>query len=617
MRGHHYCSYKKHHNNGTYEDIARTDEVTRSVVTSVHYRPSAALITCHNGFPGLLCGRQCKVSWDWCRSDEKQETCDVGGSLLQSDDALLCTDNVFWKNEDCNWYDHNWNGVLYYGFRCQGSVQACVRPWYYNYDGDTYETQTCSDNSDQVMFQLSSCLDPAVYLQLHNDVFTPDDHLDESWLADRTNKSGYYSSFRQRHVEYDARYSDLHSCQASCSHLATGCTSCSHPDYFQCPLSGLCLHSDLRCDGHPKCPFSEDESVEICFERWVGAKLVSPFGSLKCSSARHPGMNILSTPCDGIVECADGKDEAFCKDSAIVNYLLYGSCAVIIIVYVGLKILTRSEESTNNSQRKVTDKDYENRLKIIQMNTLKLHLINAEDMESKKQKCLIFYNTLAKIHHNDESAIFICMHKLRDPAITQVVHDSKFPGFKQKTIDKIQETFKTNCITSFQNFVIRHEILGQTIGLIRSVVKILGSYIDFFKDTFLAFTLLNAVGGPASVLGHPTQFTSAIVMVMGASIIYPLVACTLHLVLDNPFLLFNFDVSRSIAVILCFMFWILNPVLLRYCYESAKEKSRKMIKKDSQNVSTLLFRMEEKVIKTCLVQFHKIELGKTVRPGIY
>ena len=64
------------------------------------------------------------------------------------------------------------------------------------------------------------------------------------------------------------------------------------------------------------------------------------------------------------------------------------------------------------------------------------------------------------------------------------------------------------------------------------------------------------------------------------------------------------------------MFWILNPVLLRYRYESAKEKSRKMIKKDSKNLSTLLFRTEEKVIKTCLVQFQKIELGKKLRNNI-
>merc|ERR1711994_1167638 len=131
----------------------------------------------------------------------------------------------------------------------------------------------------------------------------------------------------------------------SCSSLGPGCSACFHPDYFQCPLKTDLHTLVLRCDGHPQCPFSEDESVEICFERWVGAKLVSPFGSLRCSSARHPGMNILSTPCDGIVECADGKDERSCRENSNINYLLYGSCAVIIILYLGLEIFNRNTEN--------------------------------------------------------------------------------------------------------------------------------------------------------------------------------------------------------------------------------------------------------------------------------
>ena len=73
-----------------------------------------------------------------------------------------------------------------------------------------------------------------------------------------------------------------------------------------------------------------------------------------------------------------------------------------------------------------------------------------------------------------------------------------------------------------------------------SILKILGSYIDLFKDTFLALTLLFAVGGPASVLGYPTQFTSAIVMVMWATIIGPLLASTIHLAIYEN--LFSFSV---------------------------------------------------------------------------
>ena len=100
----------------------------------------------------------------------------------------------------------------------------------------------------------------------------------------------------------------------------------------------------------------------------------------------------------------------------------------------------------------------------------------------------MFYEIEAKIHC-DESSIFICMHKKLDPAITQVVHDSKFPGLKHKTIDLVQGTLKINFITGFQNCMIKYGTLGQTIQLIQSTFKIFASYVDLFKDTFLASTL--------------------------------------------------------------------------------------------------------------------------------
>merc|ERR1711994_294742 len=105
-------------------------------------------------------------------------------------------------------------------------------------------------------------------------------------------------------------------------------------------------------------------------------------------------------------------------------------------------------------------------------------MIYTDDVETQKKSCLKFYNTLAKKHQNDESAIFISMHRILDPAVSEAIHDSKFPGLKHKTIDKIQETFNTTCITRFQNFIIRHESVSRTIELTKSVAMILGSYID-------------------------------------------------------------------------------------------------------------------------------------------
>ena len=134
---HHYCSCTK---NGVYEDIGRTDEETRSVVTSVQNRPAAALIpcTCYDGQPGVFCGGECKDSRSWCRSGAWAQTCNVGGSLYQSDDFLLCQDNLFWRDQDSNSYhpisstSSKSNGTVeVYGSRCQGSVKASVFPWYY------------------------------------------------------------------------------------------------------------------------------------------------------------------------------------------------------------------------------------------------------------------------------------------------------------------------------------------------------------------------------------------------------------------------------------------------------------------------------------------------------
>ena len=179
-------------------------------------------------------------------------------------------------------------------------------------------------------------------------------------------------------------------------------------------------------------------------------------------------------------------------------------------------------------------------------------------------------------------------------------------------MDLVQGTLKINFITGFQNCMIKYEKFGQTIQLIQSTFKIFASYVDLFKDTFLASTLLVVVGGPASIFAYPTQFTSTIVMVLWVTIIIPLMSSTLYLILNNPFLLLRVDVSRASMVILCLMFWVINPIILRHRYEAAQEKTRQLIKRDNANGTNraLSLRRIERNIKNHLVQFFKIELGK-------
>ena len=587
------------------KDESRTKIKTKMMNRSMSEAPSlenysnSSKFWYYNVF-GLYCGDKCKWFDSWCHS-ASSTSCDVEGTILQPDNKELCQENIFWKDHDCTWYLESGDPYIY-GTRCQGSMQHCMYAWYYNHRGveDSARPQSCVDKSDQVMYQESTCPSPTAYVQLHNDAFRydPDDYL--SW--------------------YQIGSDDPHKCQKSCSTPGPGCTSCTNETYFQCSLSGLCLHPDMQCDGHSQCPFAEDENLNVCFERWVGAKLVSQYASLKCSGTRHPGMNILSIPCDGIVECSDGQDEAHCKSNSIGSYLLIGSCTGIIIFYLALRLLRGlnkiQEKNILRKDKKHFDEvieaytnDNENAEKIKKVNTLLLGLINLEEMEVQKQKAIQFYKNEAKIHANNESAIFISMHRKLDPAITQVVHDSKFPGLKQKTIGGIQKTFKTNCITNFQNLLIKNEKVGQTVDMIITLVKIFSSYVDLFKDSFLACSLLLVVGGPASIFAYPTQFTSVIVMVMWASIIMPLMASTLDLIFYNPFLLVNYDASRSFVVFLCLVCWIINPILLRHRYESAQEKIIRMLKSDPDNDRVLLVRAAERKVKAILVQFYKIELG--------
>ena len=468
--------------------------------------------------------------------------------------------------------------------------------------------QNCDDSSDQLFYNHLPCPKSSTYIQIHNDVF--------GW------SSYYWSEILQ--VLPD----DPHKCFSSCSSPEQGCSTCSNEDYFQCRLSGFCLHPSLLCDGHTQCPFAEDENIDICFERWVGLKLVSSFASLKCSSSRYPGTNILSTPCDGIVECSDGKDESHCKDHSIATTLLMFSCIGVSVLYLALNFSRAEEKIERREEERVFVKilvnytNYHNNSKAIdEVNTYFLHMINSERVEVQKEKSLKFYENEAKIHGNDESSIYISFHRNLDPAVTQVIHDSQFPGLKQNSIDWIQDTFKTNCITNSQNMMIENEKLGKTIELVHSVVKILGSYIDLFKDTFLACSLLFAVGGPASVLGYPTKFTSAIVMLMWTTILLPLLASTLHLAIYNPFLLHNpflfFKESRCQMIVLCFLYLAINPILLINLYQSIQEKIRKRVRRDPQHSKVLILRKMQMYVKSKFVQFHKTELGKIKNRSIY
>ena len=59
---------------------------------------------------------------------------------------------------------------------------------------------------------------------------------------------------------------DPNYCQNSCAIKSRDCVACTNEDYYQCKVSGQCVHPALRCDGHRQCKYGEDE--ENCFEEY-------------------------------------------------------------------------------------------------------------------------------------------------------------------------------------------------------------------------------------------------------------------------------------------------------------------------------------------------------------
>merc|ERR1719443_1755381 len=90
-----------------------------------------------SGYPGLLCGEQCRWVAFWCR-DGGYNT--VTCTTFTSNNRDLCQNRTFWEDISCGTY------LGSEGFRCKGTNMRCVYPEY----SSTYTAQTCDDHSDAI-----------------------------------------------------------------------------------------------------------------------------------------------------------------------------------------------------------------------------------------------------------------------------------------------------------------------------------------------------------------------------------------------------------------------------------------------------------------------------------
>ena len=187
VQGHHYCSYYTWMNTGEYENIDRSDENITTTRTSTHTRLAALLQNCTTdyGTPGYYCGNVCMPIYEWCSNWFESLCVEVVGKKnetlsFQSNDPELCSDNLFWQTQGCNW---SWSTGAY-GIRCNGTIQRCILPWYTQAPGAWFgdrwdeEDQTCEDHSAQVWPLHSACPNSSHYFHKLKSYFPQGDFSD-------------------------------------------------------------------------------------------------------------------------------------------------------------------------------------------------------------------------------------------------------------------------------------------------------------------------------------------------------------------------------------------------------------------------------------------------------
>ena len=187
----------------------------------------------------------------------------------------------------------------------------------------------------------------------------------------------------------------------------------------------MCIHRKLVCDGHPQCLNHEDEDFIRCKKKWIEYRVFPQQATVKCRSKMYPGMDIVATACDNIVECHDSSDESFCSDETVSELILVVSVFLILFLYLGFRyhsriavILTFSKtkckKSRKISRRHVSKEDIfeefkneHNKTQIInKVNKYFFYILSTKVKEHRNQIFIEFYDLLSKLLNHDEAEVY-------------------------------------------------------------------------------------------------------------------------------------------------------------------------------------------------------------------
>ena len=310
-----------------------------------------------------------------------------------------------------------------------------------------------------------------------------------------------------------------------------------------------------------------------------------------------------------------------CDSSTTLNIILISSVSSLALLYLFLKFwrLARDNHEKDANQKEHHQHHFYRKSKLVlrkfvkspdsskvieKLNVHFHYIISTKNDGKIDSLSKDLYSGLEKIYHHDRAEIFSFLHKNMDPIIMENVINRQFPGFAKEFIANIKE-----------KFMMFDERIFAAKDTLTRLLMIELEYLDILKDSFIAISLYYIVGGYQAILDFPTHFSIIVVLCMFTTVVVPIFFATLHLVVHNPFMVFNFDSSHKIKgkwkklfmTFSCCILSFLNPILLVNAYESAKEKSKSMAKSMDRNIITQLRHTQN--IKMQWLSFLKIELG--------
>ena len=640
---HHYCSNPGDVGNAKYDFIDRSDETITNPFISINNNniEYSYISRCtREGFngvniDGVTCHRdhdvKCQNTAGWCDEDNWVSCYVNNKTKISSADKQLCQNKNFWQDVDCD-IQHE-NEILQYGIRCRGNMQHCYFKWYYSVEGSVNPIyrSTCRDKSDLIFFSNKPCPSRKLRLQIYVDTFCNDDSKFK--FIKQCKYSVQWFKEKEEAVCQDGCFEY---CWESCADPGPDCEACTNNEYFLCEHSTMCIHKDLECDGHPQCLNGEDENFYRCKDKWIKNKVFLTHATFKCRSRIYPSMDIIATPCDKIVECLDAYDEKFCFNDIISPIVGIITVLGTIFFYFFLKyhkpitgrltcsnVKVQSDQCSQGQNSEILfefhdfkDNPYDPKIVMKGSNYL-LYIIFSQDQENMKKILIEFYDLLDTIHNHSEAKVYAYLHRYMDPVLTDAIDEAKFPGLKQKAIKKLEKIVNIKFITNFLDTLTKREDLQRTFATFITILKLANQQSDLAKDTVVTISLLIIVGGPSAIYHFPTNFSSVVVMCFAATIILPMWMSSLQLAINNPYLIFHFmgksakRIKKIVMIFFC-IFSPINPILLIFNHQEAKENARIRAKQYSDTDNASEHFENCKMIKTDLVEFLKLDLGLEV-----